>query len=328
MPKTLLLALALVTTGGLAFAKTAGREAPAAGSHCYLFTYFVGNGQDGLHLMLSPDGYHWRALGGGRSYLRPEVGREKLIRDPCVVRGPEGVFHMVWTCGWWENGIGYASTRDFIHWSKQREIPVMAAEPGVRNCWAPEIDYDAKRDDYLIFWASTVRGRFPKTAGSSENDLNHRIYCTTTKDFVNYTPTRLFYNPGFSVIDATILPARGRYFLIVKDETRTPPKKYLRIASSDDLEGPYAYLGPTFTPKGLWVEGPTAIRIGNWYLVYFDAYIARHYGAMRSRDLKTWQDVTDRMTFPGAGTPERVRHGTIIELPSQVVTRLIEAAQP
>jgi hypothetical protein len=198
----------------------------------------------------------------------------------------------------------------------------MASEPKVRNSWAPEIDYDAKRGEYLIFWASTVPGKFPETAGSSGRDLNHRIYCTTTKDFVTFTPTRLFYDPGFSVIDATILPANGRFYLIVKDETVNPPKKHLRIAFSDDLAGPYTNLSPPFTPEGLWVEGPTAIKIGDEYLVYFDAYKKEYYGAMRSRDLKTWEDVSDKMIFPSEGTTVRMRHGTVIAVPAAMVERL------
>ncbi|HUJ42756.1 MAG TPA: glycoside hydrolase family 43 protein [Opitutaceae bacterium] len=314
-------ALMLAATLALAGVARAG-HAP-----CYLFTYFTKNGEDGLHLAWSRDGYKWEALNGGRSCLTPAVGKEKLIRDPCLVRGPDGVFHMVWTCGWWEQGIGYAATTDFLHWSEQKEIPVMAHEPAVRNSWAPEIDYDAKRGDYLIFWASTIPGKFPETAGASESDLNHRIYATTTRDFVAFTSTRLFFDPGFSVIDATILPANGRFYLIVKDETVKPPKKHLRIASSDDIAGPYANLGPPFTPADLWVEGPSAIRIGGEYLVYFDAYRQKRYGAMRSRDLNTWEDVSAQMTFPGEGTPGRMRHGTVIAVPAEVVARLQTAGK-
>ena len=48
----------------------------------YLFTYFTGNGEDGLHLAASDDGYHWDKLGGGKSYLMPKVGKSRLIRDP------------------------------------------------------------------------------------------------------------------------------------------------------------------------------------------------------------------------------------------------------
>ena len=53
----------------------------------------------------------------------------------------------------------------------------------VHNCWAPEIFYDEATKQYLIFWASTIEGRFPETAGSCESKLNHRMYYVTTKDF-------------------------------------------------------------------------------------------------------------------------------------------------
>ena len=44
----------------------------------YLFTYFTGNGEGGLHLAWSDDGYRWQALNGGASFLRPEIGKDKL----------------------------------------------------------------------------------------------------------------------------------------------------------------------------------------------------------------------------------------------------------
>lgn len=298
----------------------------AESATAYLFTYFTKNGEDGLHLAWSADGYKWEKLNDGKSYLAPTVGRSKLMRDPCVVRGPDGTYHMVWTSGWTENDIGYASTKDFITWTAERELPVMAHEPTVRNTWAPEIDYDAKRGEFLIFWASTIPEKFPETAGTSEDQYNHRIYSTTTKDFAAFTPTRLFYDPGFSVIDATFLNADGKHYLIVKDETRNPPKKFLRVASADDLHGPFGNLGAPFSPAGLWSEGPTAIKIGPDYLVYFEAYMKKHYCAMRSRDLKTWEDVTDKMTFVDADTPTRMKHGTVIAVPAEIVARLRAAA--
>jgi beta-xylosidase len=291
----------------------------------YLFTYFTKNGEDGLHLAASADGYNWEKLNDGRSYLAPKVGKSKLMRDPCVVRGPDGTFHLVWTSGWNENNIGYASTRDWITWSEQKEIPVMAHEPTVRNCWAPEIAFDAKRGEFIIFWASTIPGKFRETAGASESDYNHRMYFTTTKDFATFAPTQLFYDPGFSVIDATFLHADdGRHYLIVKDETRNPPKKYLQLAEAKDgdLRGPFEKLSPPFTPAGLWVEGPTAIKIGADYVVYYDAYRTKHYGALRSRDLKTWEDVTAKLVLPDEGTPVRMRHGTVIEVPRELVAKL------
>ncbi len=301
----------------------ASRLAGAEGDNVFLFAYFTRNGEDGLHLAWSEDGTRWQALNEGRSYLAPEIGtKEKLMRDPCIVRGPDGVFHMVWTSGWREHGIGYASSADLIHWSAQRELPVMAAEPTARNCWAPEITWDEQRGDFLIFWATTIPGRFPKTTDASESDLNHRIYCTTTKDFAAFSPTRLFYDPGFSVIDATMLHANGRHYLIVKDETRNPPKKHLRIAVADAVEGPFENLSPPISPPDLWVEGPTVIHAGNDYLLCFDAYREEHYGVLRSRDLKTWEDGTAQATFPGEGTLLRMRHGTAFAVPRGIVDKL------
>lgn len=295
--------------------------AAAAGDRVYLFTYFVKNGQDGLHLAWSEDGYKWSVLGEGKSYLAPAVGKAALMRDPCVAPGPDGVYHLVWTSGWWENNIGYASTRDFITWSPQQEIPAMAHEPKVRNTWAPEVAYDEKHGQFLVFWASTIPGKFAETAGTSEDDLNHRMYCTTTKDWKEFSPTRLFYDPGFSVIDATLLRAGDEWHLIVKDETRNPPKKHLRIARSENIEGPWRELAEPFTRS--WVEGPTGIRVGDDYLVYFDVYREKHYGAMRSHDLKTWENVTDKISIPAGA-----RHGTMIEVPRSLVERLIAAETP
>lgn len=288
----------------------------------YLFTYFTKNGEDGLHLVASRDGYRWEKLHDGRSYLAPKVGRSKLMRDPCVTRGPDGTFHLVWTSGWNENNIGHATTRDFITWSEQQEIPVMTHEPTVRNCWAPEVVFDAKRGEFLLFWASTIPGRFRETAGASESDYNHRLYYTTTKDFTSFAPTRLFFDPGFSVIDATFLDAGDRHYLILKDETRNPPKKYLQLAECDDLRGPFRNLSPPFTPPGLWVEGPTALKIGADHVVYYDAYQTKHYGALRSRDLQHWEDITAKLVLPDEGTSLRMRHGTILEVPSEFVARL------
>jgi hypothetical protein len=300
-------------------------SAPAADT-AYLFTYFTKNGQDGLHLAWSADGYKWEALNGGRSFLAPKIGsKEKLMRDPCVVPGPDGTYHMVWTSGWWERGIGYASTKDFITWSEQKEIPVMAHESTARNSWAPEIAWDETKNEFVIFWATTIPGRFPQTAGASEDDLNHRMYCTTTKDFVTFTPTELFYDPGFNCIDATFLHADGQRWLIIKDETKFPaPAKNLRLGPAAGVRGPFGPLSEPFTPPGLWVEGPTALKIGDDYLVYFDAYTTKHYRAMRSRDLRTWEDVTDRTTFPNEGTPDRMRHGTVIEVPRTLIDPLRE----
>jgi len=285
--------------------------------NCFLFSYFVGNGEDGLHLARSVDGYKWEALGGGKSFLAPQVGKSKLMRDPCLLRAPDGTFHLVWTNGWKDQTIGYASSKDLLHWSEQQSMAVMAHEPQTLNCWAPELIYDENKQQYVIFWSSTIPGRFPQTDGIGDGKYNHRIYFTTTKDFKTFTPTRLFFNGGFNVIDATMLYAEGKYYLIVKDETPKPVKKNLRIAVGDSPEGPFGPASAPFTPS--WVEGPSAIRIGDDYVVYFDCYTKGCYGAVRSRNLKDWEDITSHVSFP-----QGTRHGTVLRVPKSVVDRLSE----
>ena len=286
----------------------------------YLFTYFINNGEDGLHLAWSRDGLNWEALNGGRSCLKPLVGESKLMRDPCVTRGPDGTYHMVWTTAWGGKTIGYAATKDFTHWTEQRALPVMAHEPTVKNCWAPEIVWDASRERFLIYWASTIPGRFPETLASGDN--NHRIYSTTTKDFVTFTPTQLFYEPGFNVIDATMIQTEeGHWRIIVKDETKTPvAKKHLRAAMADNPEGPFNELAPPFTRN--WVEGPTALRVGLDYYVYYDCYTDHRYGALRTRDWKSWTDVTPQLVMP-----KGIRHGTAIEVAGKLIEQLLEQSR-
>lgn len=287
-------------------------EAVAAGGPSgggYLLSYFKGNGEDGLHLAYSRDGLKFTALGGGRSYLKPEVGRHKLMRDPSIVRAPDGVFHMVWTSSWNDRIIGYAHSSDLIHWSPQRAIPVMMHEPKARNSWAPELFYDGASRRFVIVWSTTIPGRFPQSAGSSESNYNHRLYYTTTRDFKSFAPTKLFYDPGHSVIDGFLATQDGKYLLFFKDETLRPtPRKVILLATADKLEGPYTRPTKPICPQD-WVEGPSAIRIGDTWHVYFDCYRKHRYGLILSKDLEHWTDASDRLSVP-PGT----RHGTVFRI--------------
>ena len=170
----------------------------------YIFSYFRGNGEDGLHLAYSEDGLKWAPLKNDQSFLSPKLSTDKLMRDPCIIKGPDGLFHMVWTVSWTQKGIGYASSKDLINWSEQLYIPVMEHEENARNTWAPEITYDPVTKQYMIYWATTITGEFPETQVEADNGYNHRMYYTLTKDFKTFTETMLLYEPGFNCIDATI----------------------------------------------------------------------------------------------------------------------------
>jgi hypothetical protein len=285
-------------------------------AHVYLFSFFTGNGEDGLHLAYSEDGYTWTALKDGNSFLAPTAGKDKLMRDPCIIQAPDGRYHMVWTVSWNERGIGYAWSDDLIQWSDQKYIPVMEHEPNARNCWAPEITYDPSNRQYMIYWATTIDGRFPETYVESDRGYNHRMYYVTTSDFENFSETRLLYEPGFNVIDANIVWYNGEYLMFLKDETREPPAKNLHLARSKNLTGQYS--APEVQITGdYWAEGPTAMQVEGKWMVYFDKYTQKKMGAVVSEDLNHWKDVSDMISFP-----EGTRHGTAFTVKSSIADAL------
>jgi hypothetical protein len=282
----------------------------------YMFSYFMGNGETGLHLAWSEDGLQWQALNNNKSFLTPSAGKDKLMRDPCIIQGPDGKFHMVWTVSWNERGIGYASSDDLMNWSEQRYLPVMEHEPEAKNCWAPEIFYDKSSKQYLIFWSTTIPGRFPETESSGDNGYNHRMYYVITRDFTTFSETKLFYDHGFNVIDGTLVKDKGKYVLFLKDETRHPAQKNIRVATGIKLTGPYSRPSEPITGN-YWAEGPTTVVVNKYRVVYFDKYIDHQMGAVRSKNLKNWEDISHRIEFP-KGT----RHGTVFIVRRDILERL------
>ena len=138
-----------------------------------------------------------------------------------------------------------------------------------------------------------------------------------TKDFETFSPTRLLYEPGFSVIDSDIVRDGSRYVMFLKNEMERPPEKNIRLAFADRAEGPWSAPGVPITGD-YWAEGPTVLRIGGRWYVYFDRYREGRYGVLVSDDLKRWTDVSARLRLPSG-----IRHGTAFEAPAADVRRLL-----
>jgi len=266
----------------------------------WLFSTFREPATEGLYLAWSEDGLTWNDLGG--PWLRPEAGPGKVMRDPSVLRGPDGTYHMVWTSSWKDDqGFGYANSADLINWSEQKWIPVMQHEPATVNVWAPELWYDEVKEHFVIIWASCIPFRFPR--GEEEEMSNHRMYVTTTKDFRTFSPTELFLDPGFSVIDAVIVKrAENDFVLVLKDNTR--PNRNLRVAFSTKASGPYTGVSDTFTR--MYTEGPTVLKKDDYWLIFYEAYRERLFGAVKTTDFKTFTDISDKISLPAGH-----KHGTI-----------------
>ena len=269
----------------------------------YLYATFHDPGSSGVYFAISDDGHKWKMLNGGKPWLAPSHPGE-LMRDPFLTRGPDGEFHMVWTWEWRVKSIGYAHSKDLVHWSEQKEIPLMAGIEGTRNTWAPEIYWDTPKKQWLIIWSSVVDGKHE----------GNRIYSAMTADFDHFTTPAIFFDPGFEVIDATILQTGSKYYMVFKDERKEPLKKFLQIASGASLEGPWTDISEPFTES--WSEGPSAMKIGSEYIVYYDHYRdPKRMQAVHSKDLKHWAPLD--VEFP-AGS----KHGSFLKITKEEARRL------
>ncbi|MBS1563445.1 MAG: hypothetical protein JST39_03610 [Bacteroidetes bacterium] len=104
--------------------------------------------------------------------------------------------------------------------------------------------------------------------------------------------------------------------MFLKDETRKPPQKNIRIAWSDKFYSGYGAPSPPITGS-YWAEGPTALRTADRWIVYFDKYTQHAYGAVSSTDLKSWTDISDQVHFP-----KGARHGTVFIISADEFARL------
>ncbi len=300
--------------------------APDNGKGPFIFSYFLGNG-DGLHLASSPDGFKFTPLNNDKPLITPTIGG-KLMRDPCMRQDNDGTWRLVWTTGWYDQGFGVSSSKDLIHWSDQINVPAMKFEPTAKNIWAPELFFDDIKGEWLIFWASTIPGKFKETevaGGDNSSDgviLNHRMYYVTTRDFKTFSDTKLFYDPGFNCIDATIAKAGDKhYVMVIKDETKAPvPKKNLRVATAENPQGPWSKASDPISID--WVEGPTIARVGDGWNIYYDIYREKKYGAVRTTDWKTFKVVSDDLSFP-----KGARHGTVAPITEQQLATLKQLGQ-
>ena len=283
----------------------------ASAKDIYVSTSFHEPANEGLRFIYSYDGINWNPIEG--TFLAPKVGNQKVMRDPSIVKGPDGTFHLVWTSSWrGDKGFGYASSKDLIHWTEERFITVMD-DPTTVNVWAPELFYDDVKRQYMIIWASCIPGKFPD--GLEDHNNNHRLYYTTTKDFKTFSKAKLLIEPGFSSIDATMVK-RGNndYVMVLKDNTRK--QRNIKVAFAKSPYGPWSEASESFTD--MFCEGPSTAYVDGWYYIYYDSYRQKIYGAHRTKDFKTFEDRTGIVKFPVGH-----KHGTVFMASEDIVNNLI-----
>ncbi|MDF3143203.1 MULTISPECIES: family 43 glycosylhydrolase [unclassified Streptomyces] len=309
----------------------------------YMFSYFTGEGTaDGeqLYAALSKgnDPLKWRELNDGKPVLTSTLG-EKGLRDPFIIRSPEGdKFYQIATdLRIYGNGDWDASQRtgsksimvwestDLVHWTNQRLVKVSPDSAG--NTWAPEAFYDAQRGEYVVFWASKL---YDNEAHSG--DTYNRMMYATTRDFYTFSEPKVWIDRGYSVIDSTVIAHDGTYFRLSKDErnntSSTPNSKFIFEEKSDSLLDLSWDAVAEGIGKGAMsaAEGPLVFKSNTedkWY-AFLDEFGGRGYIPFETTDLAsgTWTPST------GYDLPAKPRHGTVLPVTQAEYDRLLRAYQP
>ncbi|MFD4669127.1 LamG-like jellyroll fold domain-containing protein [Lentzea sp. NPDC058450] len=331
-----------VTAALVTAAHTPGSaQEPFAG---YAFFYFTGESSPvGEQIYVATSNGNnpldFSEANGGRPILESSLG-ELGVRDPFILRSPDGrKFYLLATDLKINGGRGWDAAQrtgsrsimvwesaDLRTWSRQRSVQV--SPPTAGNTWAPEAFWDAKRGSYVVYWASKLyAANDPGHTGSSYN----RMMYATTRDFVTFSPAQVWIDPGYSVIDSTVIEHDGTYYRYTKDErnnsSSSPCSKYITAEKSADLLDPaYDFVAEcigkaTPTSPGLSAgEGPTGFKSNTenkWYL-FIDEYGGRGYVPFETTDLASgkWTMST------GAKLPASPRHGTVLPVTQAELDRL------
>ncbi|WP_406005213.1 family 43 glycosylhydrolase [Streptomyces sp. NBC_00637] len=309
----------------------------------YMFSYFTGEGtSDGeqLYAALSKgnDPLKWRELNDAKPVLTSTLG-EKGLRDPFIIRSPEGdKFYQIATdLRIYGNGDWDASQRtgsksimvwestDLVHWTDQRLVKVSPDSAG--NTWAPEAYYDSDLGEYVVFWASKLYDN-----ASHSGDTYNRMMYATTRDFYTFSEPKVWVDRGYSVIDSTVIQHDGTYFRLSKDErnnsSSTPNSKFIFEEKSDSLLNLSWDAVAEGIGKGAMnaAEGPLVFKSNTeekWY-AFLDEFGGRGYLPFETTDLASgvWTPST------GYDLPAKPRHGTVLPVTQAEYDRLLRAYQP
>jgi beta-xylosidase/uncharacterized protein YjdB len=311
----------------------------------YLFSYFTGEGtatgeQVYFSLSQGDDPLHWQQLNNANPVLTSTLGTAGL-RDPFIIRSPAGdKFYQIATDlriygnGDWDaaqrsgsKSIMVWESTDLVHWTDQRLVQVAPDTAG--NTWAPEAYYDATLGAYVVFWASKLYD--PADTAHTGTTYNRMMYATT-RDFSTFSEPKVWKDPGYSVIDSTMIEHDGTYYRFTKDERNpssdSPCSKFVIEEKSTevrdlDYDLVAECIGSTAMTRG---EGPLVFKSNTadkWYL-FIDEYGGRGYVPLESTDLDSgvWTPSTD-YSLPG-----KPRHGTVLPVTQAEYDRLLAAYQP
>ena len=304
----------------------------------YLFAYFPANDNENIYYALSNDGYNFTPMNNGKRVVAADtVSIKKGLRDPHVLRAPDGWFYMVNTDmksaeGWASNrGMVLMKSRDLINW-KHSTVHFPDKYKGknfanVTRVWAPETIWDA---NYVNKDGSKGRPLVYYSLLTDDGTIPYDkvFFNYANEDFTDLEgdPTH-FFDRGKSTIDMDIVynPVDKLYHAFYKNEGDGGICKVQAqtLTSENGTKAPTWYKrSGALQQTTEAVEGAGVFKLINqnsWVLMY-DCYMNGHYQFTSSTDLENFKFVQDTKTS-GAFTP---RHGTILPITAQETAALMK----
>lgn len=331
---------ALAAALAAAVPAVAGAPQAAAATYAgYLFVHFRGEGLangEQIYYSISKgnDPLNYTQQNGGKPVLASTVGT-KGVRDPFIIRSPQGdKFFLIGTdqrqygSSDWDTpqrrgskSIVVWESTDLVRWTNQRLVKVAPDTAG--NVWAPEATYDAAQGKYVVYWASKIyAANDPNHTG---NTYNRMLYATTS-DFKTFSAAKTWKDPGYSVIDSTVIKNGNTYYRYSKDErdntSSSPCGKFVFAEKSTSiLSTNYGFvsdcIGKGTISRG---EGPLVFKsntANKWYM-FIDEYSGRGYVPFETTDLDSGKwTASGSYSLPGAP-----RHGTVLPVTQAEYDRL------
>jgi len=307
-------AASFVTTAVTMRAETSlAKTAETPRMSAYLLVYF----KDETHspyFALSRDGYTFTDVNGGKPILDgSKLAEQKGVRDPHILRGPDGAFYLVMTdlhvsakrlglrdTQWerpaelydWGNNraIVMMKSRDLISWSHSifRIDRAFEETRDVGCIWAPETIYDEEKGKLMVYF--TMRLDHGKT----------KLYYSYADDAftkLETVPQELFkYPPGNQVLDADITRVGEKYHMFYVAQGRSGNiEGGIKQAVSDKMNRDYVFDPVTYDPETVGREAPTLWRrLGtDTYVLMYDVFGARpgNMGFSETTDFKHFKNL-------------------------------------
>lgn len=322
---------------GRTTASTAPRSA-------YLLAYFKDETHS-LYFATSRDGFTFTDVNGGEPVLAGKaVADQKGLRDPHIMRGPDGAFYMSMTdlhifaqreglrttewerpdkdYGWGNNrNMLFMKSHDMIHWtlSKVDIARLFPAFANAGNAWAPETIYDPASKRMMVYFTTRIA-----------NGPNYMVYSYADPAFTTLTtePKKIldYPRPDVNVIDADITKVGDTYrmFYVAHEKPGS-----IRQAVSDRINTGYAYDSRKVDPETVAAEAPNLWRRygTNTYVLMYDVFGVKpnNMGFAESKDFQTFRNIG---RFNDAGSPMKTtnftapKHGTVMAITPDEAARL------